>query len=135
MTKKKQFVAKVVDKGAVDYFYMTPNLVDDTPMSLSAFRLYAHLKRVAGDAGKCWQSTETLAYHCNLAPNTIVKAKRELRKLGLIVVRKAKSYHGGHPWDEITIVNIWQKNHNRYYVDPSAPHEDTSGYRDDDVSW
>ncbi|GAF99333.1 unnamed protein product, partial [marine sediment metagenome] len=40
------------------YFTMMPNIIDDMGLDPYAFRLYVHLRRVAGENGACWQSTD-----------------------------------------------------------------------------
>lgn len=94
------------------YFTQLPNVIDDIELSLIAFRLYVHLKRVAGDNGNCYQSSNTLAKACNMSMGAISKAKGELEKAGLIIITekkdKLKSYH------DITITDIWGKNTEKY---------------------
>jgi len=87
------------------YYTQIPNIIDDTKMSVHAFRLYVHLKRVAGDDGTCWQSTRTLAAACNMAMGMITKAKNELVGLGLIAIQTVKDDKGEH--HEVTINDVW----------------------------
>jgi hypothetical protein len=49
------------------YFTIIPNMVDDLGLSPYAYRLYGHFRRVAGEAGECWQSTATLAETCKMS--------------------------------------------------------------------
>jgi len=63
-----------------------PNLVDDLSLSPAAFRLYVHIKRVAGDKGKCWEGQDRLAEICKLNTKTVIRAKRELQAAGLISI-------------------------------------------------
>lgn len=92
------------------YFIIVPNVVDDMGLSANALRLYLHLKRVAGENGYCWQSTQTLAEHCRMARNTVVRAKRELVEAGLIEITSRKRAGGGLDYHEIKIVDIWRFN-------------------------
>ena len=98
------------------YWIQVPNLVDDTIMSVHAFRLYIHLKRVAGDNGMCWQSTTTLADSCNVSTGTITKAKQELVDLGLISITLEKNPKGGKDFHHIAIIDIWAKNAKEYHA-------------------
>ncbi|HMD89445.1 MAG TPA: helix-turn-helix domain-containing protein [Anaerolineaceae bacterium] len=104
---------QIKDEGDLrKYFTQIPNMVDDANLSMIAFRLYVHLKRVAGDSGTCYQSTPTLSLACKMSMGAVSKAKIELTKAGLItiVIKKdnLKSYH------EITISDIWTPNIQKY---------------------
>lgn len=90
------------------YFIMIPNLIDDIGLSVYAFRLYAHLKRVAGDNGTCWQSGETLAKSCAMSTGKISECKTELVNFRLIEVENKVGNNGNYT--EISICNIWNKN-------------------------
>lgn len=103
------------------FFWMTPNIIDDTEMSLVAFRLYAHLKRVAGEDGACWQSTETIAKKCFMSAGSVSNAKKELEKLGLIRILTEKNKHGGKDYHEIVIIDIWGRNIDKFST--SSPGE------------
>lgn len=89
-----------------------PNLIDDLGLSVYAFRLYVHLKRVAEDEGSCWQSARTLADACNMSSGQVSKAKDELEQKQLIA-RHPKILRGGIG-DDITIVDIWPQNFKCY---------------------
>lgn len=102
------------------YFVVLPNIIDDLPLSLAAFRLYVHIRRVAGDNGVCWQSLTTLAQHCGLSRPTVVRAKKELERLGLVKIVPKKRERGGHDLHLITVVNIWEINHAHYSNDGNA---------------
>jgi hypothetical protein len=93
-----------MDKKNTD-FAQIPNLVDDWGLLPATFRLYAHIKRVAGDKGKCWEGQDRLAEICKLTTKTVIRAKRELQDKGLISINKQS--HKGHIRDIISIVNIW----------------------------
>lgn len=114
--------AQIVDAGDLrSYRTEIPNLIDDMDLSVYAFRLYVHLKRVAGAStdGACWQSTRTLASHCGMSASKVSESKQELVEAGLIMIEQ-----GDHPKgksDVITIVNVWPRNFTKYA--PSAPSE------------
>jgi hypothetical protein len=55
-----------------------PNIVDDLNLSVFEFRLYVHMRRVAGETGECWQSTDTLAKACGMSTGSVSKAKKKL---------------------------------------------------------
>jgi hypothetical protein len=93
-----------------------PNSVDDMDLSPYAFRLYAHIKRVAGDNGECWQSTITLSEACHMSTGAVTSAKKELLAAGLIQVKTKKE--GRQYYHLITIVDIWHKNTEQFTRSP-----------------
>ena len=116
-----EHVLIVKDEGNLRrYFIQVPNIIDDTDTSVHAFRLYVHLKRVAGDDGKCWQSVRTLSKACNMSKGTITKARQELEDLELINVLRKDNPHGGRKFIEISIKDIWVENFKRYSKQPST---------------
>ena len=104
---------KIKDDGdSHKYFSQIPHLIDDAEMSVYAFRLYVHIKRVVGKNGKCWQSTRTLSEKCKMSIGKISQAKDELKSLGLVEIELVKDKKGEH--HEITIVDVWLENMMRY---------------------
>lgn len=88
-----------------------PNLIDDIGLSVYAYRLYGHFKRVCGASpdGRCWQNTRTLAEHCRMSVGQVSKAKQELIAYGLISIDKQP--HPTKPAsDVVTLVDIWMVN-------------------------
>lgn len=101
----------VIDDGDLrKYRIELPNLIDDIGLSVYAFRLYVHYKRVAGanQGGTCRQGTRTLAKACNMGIATISRSKEELIKAGLIEIEKGDPVTNGS--DIVTIVDIWERN-------------------------
>lgn len=95
------------------YFTIIPNIIEDMDLSAIAFRLYFHIKRVAGEDGVCYQTTKTLAEKCNVSTGSISKAKEELRSKKLI--RKTTVNTGrGKPLHTIKIVDVWNQNMSHY---------------------
>jgi hypothetical protein len=92
------------------YFTVVPNIVDDSELDPFAFRLYVHLKRVAGENGKSTQSTTTLAKACRMSRPQIVDSKKVLVAKGLIKIDVVANPYGGRPYHEITVVDIWEEN-------------------------
>lgn len=116
---------EIRDAGDVrQYFFQVPNMVDDMGLDVHSFRLYCHLKRVAGEAGACWQSTDTLASACKMSKGMIASCKNVLREAGLIEVNTKPTKHGGRDLHLITIMDVWERNR-LYNVQktPSSPHE------------
>lgn len=102
----------VVDNGSITHFLMIPNLIDDIPMSTSAFRLYVHLKRVAGETGASWQSEHSLSGFCGFSHPVVIKSKRELVKLGLITIETVMIHN--HQSHLIRIVDKWKENRDMF---------------------
>jgi len=133
---------QVADRGDLrKYRTEIPNSIDDMDLSVYAFRLYVHLKRVAGDSGTCWQSTETLATSCKMSKAMVSKVKNELVDKGLIHIDEEKLERGGRAAHHITINDIWLENFIKFaghepsssderssslYELPSSPHEQAS---------
>lgn len=100
----------VIDASERKYFTMLPNMIDDIGLSVYAFRLYCHFKRVTGEVGKCWQSTETLSKACRMSAHSVVDAKKELKEAKLITIKAVKRPGGGRGFHVITIRDVWEKN-------------------------
>jgi hypothetical protein len=96
------------------YFIQIPNMIDDSDLSVYEFRLYVHLKRVAGDGGVCFQTTQTLAKACLMSTAAVARAKKTLADKKLIIIKEMPGVHGGRPYHEITIIDIWTKNISSY---------------------
>lgn len=90
-----------------------PNLIDDMNLSVYAYRLYGHFKRVCGaNGGMCRQGTRTISQHCGMSMGAVSKAKEELHKAGLIsIVSHDRSTRLS---DEITMVDVWPENFQVY---------------------
>jgi hypothetical protein len=93
-----------------------PNIVDDSDLSVYAFRLYVHIKRVAGEAGQCYEGSQSLAKNCKMSVGKISAAKQELVDAGFIRLvpgdwKKGKA-------DTITVVDVWDRNYKTF-----SPHE------------
>jgi hypothetical protein len=112
---------EVVDDGDLrKYRTELPNTLDDSELSVYAFRLYAHLKRRAGDTGKCFEGARKMAEHCKMSPASVVNAKKELIEKGFITVKPGDKTTSTP--DTIRIVNIWEQNF-RAYQTPCSPNE------------
>lgn len=116
---------QIMDRGDPrKYYFQIPNIIDDMDLSLIAFRLYCHLKRVAGDEGRCWQSVETMANACKMSAGSIANAKKELLEYKLIEIEEKPRPGGGKPWQVIYIADIWALNMKKYQdEDQSTPDE------------
>lgn len=102
---------QIRDEAPHDYFSQIPNIVDELNLTPHAYRLYGHLRRVAGEAGKCWQSTKTLAKSCNMSMGKVSEAKRELEDTYPPLIRVISKTKENGIYHEITITDIWGMNH------------------------
>lgn len=110
---------EIHDEAPHDHFASIPNLVDDMQLSPHAYRLYGHLKRVAGEHGKCWQSTETLAKACRMSAGKVSEAKAELEGTTPPLIRiVSKKKDDGRLYHDVFIQDIWTLNHKNYTGDP-----------------
>jgi Helix-turn-helix domain len=101
-------------------FFIIPNMIDDAELKPSAFLLYAHLRRVCGDNRTCTEGQRLLAKRCGMSSKTVVEAKADLVKAGLIKMAEISTPHGiGH---EIKLVSV--KELNQAVYDKGTP----SGY-------
>jgi len=90
------------------HYAMLPNLVDDLDLDVYEFRLYCHLRRVAGENGACWQSTQTLAEACQMSAGKVSAAKQGLLEAGLVAISESRGPGGvSHT---VTILDIWLRN-------------------------
>jgi DnaD/phage-associated family protein len=116
----KGYDSLIKDEGPHDFYCQIPNLVDDYGLSPQAYRLYGHLRRVTGENGKCWQNTPTLALACTMSAGSVSNAKKELvgtEFIPFIRVRKVPM-KSGFSYDEITLADLWQLNHDVYSSPP-----------------
>jgi hypothetical protein len=125
MTETKFLIRE--ERQFPDHFTMLPNMIDDLDLSLIAFRLYVHLKRVVGETGICWQSTSTMAKACKMSGGSISAAKGELETNGLIYVSKVGGAGGLH--DEIVLADIWDKNREFYKMRSAGERQRSAGER------
>src|SRR5438477_11729549 len=71
------------------FFFLLPNLVDDSELDVYAFRLLAHYQRVAGFDGTCVEPTATTAARCRMSPRRVIQARAELMAAGWITLAYA----------------------------------------------
>ena len=98
--------------GSADrrYFTILPNILWTKGLSLTAFKLYATIKKVAGEKGVCYMSTRRLAAEADISVGAVSEAKRALHETGLISIICHKQSATGQPVDHIRITDIWEEN-------------------------
>lgn len=103
--------------GERKFWVQVPNIITEMGLSVYAVSLYLRIKRRAGDDGVCYETVRNMAKGCKMSVGRISKAKRELEAAGLIRIETERSTHGGRPYHIITIVDVWEMNHNKYSQD------------------
>lgn len=99
---------EVRDSGDLrKYRTEVPNLVFEMGLSPYALALYMHFRRTAGDDGRCWKSTRTLASGTGISAGTISKARKELEGRDLIGVQYPENNNKSIV---VTITDIWPEN-------------------------
>lgn len=123
----------ILDDGQLQKYYAAiPHMVDDMGLTPFEYRLYGHLKRVAGEnGGKCWQSTKTLAEICGMSTGQVSEAKHTLEDKNLIVVQEVPK--DGRLYHEILVIDIWLQNIEKYTKARSS-HERPRSYSELDRS-
>lgn len=104
---------QIVDAGDLrKYRTELPNLVDDLGLSVYAYRLYGHIKRVAGGApgGVCREGVRRMAERCCMSKGMVTKARQELERAGLITSQQTTDAAGDPDVLRITVVDIWHRN-------------------------
>jgi hypothetical protein len=94
------------------HFTIIPNAlirgVGPYKVSPLARLLYAYIRSVTGEDGKCYQSISTLGQGPGIGRGHVPALKRELIAAGLIVVKPGKC--PSRDTDVITVVDIWDAN-------------------------
>ena len=132
-----------------DHHYRTeiPNIIFDLGLSSEEFKVYAVLKRIAGDRGACWMSQKKLAEMCGIgitklkecidslaSPNIQISDKRDEKlkrhvhsQISLITVTRRKKSDGGDDTNLIKIVPIWRLNGDHFRGDPTTDRVTSDG--------
>ena len=101
-----------------------PNVVLEMGLSPYALTLYLHLKRTAGQNGKCWKSVRTLAEETSVSKSEIARTRTELEERELIAVEQPKDPRKP---SVVSIVDIWEKNFDHFREKKArVPHGDAT---------
>lgn len=125
---------KVQDLSDHTYRTEIPNIVYDMGLSANSFRVYAELKRIAGDNGCCFKTNDNICQSCGISEPTLIKIKKELQEpfpqlnnKPLITINKRLKEDGSWDSDLIEIVNIWPENMREYLKKYEEKNEEKSG--------
>lgn len=118
--------SKVVDESNPKQWRTElPNiLVKGSKSEISVYSkwLYVYLKSVAGEGGKCWQSTKTIAKGSGISAGKVSSCKKELAEANLISIEKGDVKKGNS--DTIKIRDIWGQNFKEFEDNyPRSSHE------------
>ena len=103
---------QVIDHDSLHrYRTEIPNILLDMGLEPLALVLYLHLKRIAGDKGKCWVSNPELAKKTYTSDSSVRRYKKFLAKKGLIKCTPRKKENSKeNDTDLIEIMDLWPYN-------------------------
>ena len=108
---KESFDSQVVDHDSLHrYRTEMPNILLDIGLDAYELTLYLHIKRIAGDKGKCFVSNDSLAGKTKICRAKIITLKTCLQKKGLIKIIPKKRKDGGDAPPDIEIIDLWPQN-------------------------
>ena len=102
-----------------DHHYRTelPNIIFDLDIDPYEFKLYALIKKIAGDERACWKSNGNLAKELGISERKIQSGLKKLASpfqllgnLPLIKIFERKKEDGSQDTNLIVITNIWRIN-------------------------
>jgi helix-turn-helix protein len=117
-----------------DHHYRTeiPNIVFEK-LDPEEFSVYCHIKKIAGDRGKCWMSMKNLATFCRCGVTTLRKSLNNMSLSGgyfpfpLIKVTERNKPDGSKDTNLIEIIDIWRENgdyfRNQKKIKGTSPNE------------
>jgi hypothetical protein len=102
----------VKDEGDLRRYYsQVPHLADDE-MDPYEMRLYVHYKRVCGQGGECFETTESTATICHMSERKVQKTRQSLiDKKWIHAELKGKR---GFARMHITLIDRWNDNYKRF---------------------
>lgn len=98
------------------YYAAIPNIIWTLGLSTYEISLYAYFKKVAGENGKCWKSTATIAKEMSIGSGTVSRTKASLalprRELGgkALISITSEMHNGGNENHAVTVTDIWPEN-------------------------
>lgn len=73
-----------------NYYTAIADAVQDIGLTVHAFRLYFHIKRMCDRYGYCAETERELSEICKMSFGKIQASKMELERCGLIVITSAR---------------------------------------------
>src|SRR5437879_13149470 len=95
------------------FYAITPRIVRTQYKNLSHAEkwLYVCLKDLCGEKGMCYRTLRSLSEETNISIASLSSMIPNLQKAGLIHAEKKKRSNSGKEIWHISIVDIWQANH------------------------
>jgi len=107
ITKENQ----VIDHDSLHrYRTEIPNILLDMELDPYELTLYLHLKRIAGDKGKCFASNKHLEEKTKISHWKLIHSKRILVQKGLIKITTRKKTNKSADTSLIEIIDLWPYN-------------------------
>lgn len=104
-------------RKAQRFFFRVPNIIFELGLTPYDLALYCAIRRTTGEDGICFRSGATLARLCRMSTGQVSCCKKrlaapfkELSGKPLIRVVERRSWHGGKPYHEIRVVDVWDDN-------------------------
>lgn len=113
MSQNSEFIERKPDHY---YRIEIPNCIDDAGLDPYEFRVYSHIKRIAGDGGHCFRSHKNMALHCKMSERKLEKCLISLCKTNpflkypLIVKQTRKQENKNNLTNVYEILDIWSIN-------------------------
>lgn len=76
--------------GYTETAFSIPDVLDNSKISLEAFRVYGHLSRIEDFGNTAWQDAEGIALACGMKLRRVIKGLRELERLSAITITEIR---------------------------------------------
>lgn len=92
------------------YFSMMPQMIFTMGLSSYAVHLYGLILALVGEGGDCRYSMGNLAEMMGCAESTVITARDDLERAGVVRVWRTPAQNGGRAKVHIEAVDIWESN-------------------------
>lgn len=109
-----------IEESIPDHYFRTeiPNIIFELGLTPYELSVYAHLKRIAGDTGKCWRTLKSLSSICGIKETKLRECLHSLStnnfssllKYPLITITSRKRVDGSQESNLISINSVWGVN-------------------------
>lgn len=110
-----------------------PNCVLKAKLDPYTFRIYCHIKMIAGDSGNCWQSIATIAKECDISECQVRRCISKLCEVNeflecpLLIKIERKRKDGNNETNVYRIVDVWKLNTKVHQTNRNNNSDDTDG--------
>jgi hypothetical protein len=91
-----------------------PNIILDIDLEPLELSFYIHIKRIAGDHGRCWASNKFLCEKTKISERKLRSIKKSLEEKGLIKISKKLKQDGSIEAMILEIIDLWPTNFDFY---------------------